>query len=965
MSSLITAVFKATIGMLVNKGRDKLAEKLNEGDVTDQKFRGLIVREIDEIKSNLFKEGIELLYEVFESARPSTENRAIEAAATASVEQFDIAKEMRKLQLTALDESATRKLITAKETFSEARLEAMRAFSNEALELPDRLLAMQYRLMATILRNIDNPTDALAACRVCLDELHQVPAVKEYFKVELEEGLRLRARFNKDERRQIIFSVCHANRVIYDVMSMLGSVKRWTLPYMETGKEKVDPLRNERVVEVLAKQGKEHCCVTPWSLGQEGEEEHKLKIPRGIATNHRGQFLIADNGDKTVKVFDSNGKFDFRFNPQTDDADKKLYILDVTTAGEDNKIYLLVGLKKPGAEEWEREVRVFNKTADLQHKFLAKSGDWNRLTVSSAKQHGKILLLAFDSDCVVHVHEPTGEFICSFGGGVFEYATDITATCDGRVMIVDRNDDSLYIFDVEGHQLGKFNIKHERDVYYCIACHPVSDQVVVAGHERETYHLKLAIYTVNGEFVRRIQLDEKGYVNGTTVTVEGHIAVAFRDKSTDKEKTVSVAAEMGKLEKTDFNETMKNFFFQAKKRFETARNEATKASNNEALKIFDRITAIRYRVMATVLESVVETVGTAGDMSPSSLKTALTNALPECEECLQKLHSFPAVQDNFKVELDKAVLNVRGRYGKDERRKIISTVCQINRAIYNATRAVGRDALVWPFVDTGEDKVDPLRDGRISKVLHKVKMEHCSLLWSFGQEGEEEHKLKDAWGIATNHRGQFLIADNGDKTVKVFDSNGKLDFRFNPQTDDADTKLDILDVATAGEDDRIYLLVGLKKPGAEEWENEVQVFNKTADLQHKFPVRRRGVWGRLTVTSGKKRGKILLLTGDVLIGDDVVDIHESSGEFVCSFGGGVFKDAQDITATCDGRVMIVDRGDDSLYIFDVEGHQLGKFNIKHERDVYYRIAYHPASADHVVLAGRERETLRLTLAIYT
>ena len=552
MSSLITAVFKATIGLLVNKGRDKLAEKLNEGDVTDQKFRGLIVREIDEIKSkldglarkdllasiSLFKEGIVLLYELFESARPSSEHRAITAAATACVEQFDIAKEMRKLDISALDESAMRKLGRAKKRFEEARLKATEAFNNEALELPDRLLAMQYRLMATILETVDNPTDALAACRVCLDELHQVPAVKEYFKVELEEGLRLRARFNKDERRQIIFSVCHANRVIYDVMSMLGSVKRWTLPDVETGKEKVDPLRNERVVDVLTKQGNEHCCVTPWSFGQEGEEEHKLKWPWGIATNHRGQFLIADHGDKTVKVFDSNGKFDFRFNPQTYDADIKLDILDVATAGEDDMIYVLVRLKKPGAEEWVREVRVFNKTADLQHKFLAKSGDWNRLTVSSVKQRGKILLLAGNdiAGSVVHVHEPSGEFVCSFGGGVFKYATDITATCDGRVMIVDRGDDSLYIFDVEGHQLGKFNIKHERDVYYRIACHPASDHVVLAGHERETRRLTLAIYTVNGEFVRRIQLDEKvdfvtvyEPVRGITVTVEGHIAVALQD----------------------------------------------------------------------------------------------------------------------------------------------------------------------------------------------------------------------------------------------------------------------------------------------------------------------------------------------------------------------------------------------------------------------------------------------------
>ena len=432
--------------------------------------------------------------------------------------------------------------------------------------------------------------------------------------------------------------------------------------------------------------------------------------------------------------------------------------------------------------------------------------------------------------------------------------------------------------------------------------------------------------------------------------------------ATSPETTVVLASRVKNIQLTNLvDEEAKRALFDAKDRFSDARKKATDASNNEALSTFDQITAIRYRVMAAMLESAADmAVGTAGD-----LRSTLKRALPECEQCLEKLHSLPAVQKSFNVEIEKSLLNVRGRFGKDERRDIISIVCQINRVIYDATQAAGGDvnACVWPSVDTDEDKVDPLRDGRISKVLHKVNMEHCCVTWSFGQQGDEEHKLKNPRGIATNHRGQFLIADSGDKTVKVFDSNGKFDSRFNPQTDDADTKLYILDVATAGEDDNIYLLVGLKKPGAEEWEGEVevQVFNKTGDLQHKFPARRGG-WGRLTVTSGKKRGKILLLTHDV--DGYVVDVHEASGEFVCSFGGGVFKFARDITATCDGRVMIVDRGDDSLYIFDVEGHQLGKFNIKYERDDYYRIACHPA-IDHVVLAGNDRGTLRLTLAIYT
>ena len=237
MSSIITAVFKATIGLLVNKGRDKAAEKLKDGDVTDQKFRGLIVREIDDIKSQLkglarknllasisfFKEGIELLYEVFGKARRKREHGTIKeeaAAGTASAEAVSLAKGMRRLELTDLDESATRALANAKDRFKDARRKATEAFANEALELSDRVLAMQYRVMSTILETVDNPEVALAACRVCIEELHSLSAVKECFTVELKGGFR--ARFGKEEGRAIISATCHVNRTIYDVILMVS-----------------------------------------------------------------------------------------------------------------------------------------------------------------------------------------------------------------------------------------------------------------------------------------------------------------------------------------------------------------------------------------------------------------------------------------------------------------------------------------------------------------------------------------------------------------------------------------------------------------------------------------------------------------------------------------------------------------------------------------------------------------------
>ena len=557
MSSLITAVFKATIGLLVNKGRDKLAEKLNESDVTDQKFHGLVVREIDELKSkldglarknllasiSLLKEGIELLYEVFESTRSSSVHRAITSQTQATAEtRIDETEEMSsKLELTALDESSTKKLSKALEKFNEARLEAMKAFSDEALDLPDRLLAMQYRLMATILEVVDNPTDALAACRVCLDELHQVPAVKEHFKVELERGVRLRARFNKEKRRQIIFSVCHVNRVIHDVMQVLGIRNLWTLPLVDTGKEGVDPLRDGRVVDALTKQGLKHSSVL-WSFGQ---EEDRLNEPVGIATNTKQQFLIADNWPGRslswvntfthVKVFDNNGKYVFSFLPRFDyaDVEVEVNVWDIATCSEDmdDKIYLLVTLKKRVALEQKMEVQVFNNTAELQHKFLVGNSSVlslrGRLQLTVSRK--KVLMLTANA---IDVYELSGEFLGRFGDGVFKDATDISATCDGRITILDQGDSSVYVFTEEGQQLANFNIGNDEDDDYFIAHHPTGEHVVVASFKQETNRLRLAIYTVKGELVRKIpiQLDETAReLKGIAVTLKGNIAVAFME----------------------------------------------------------------------------------------------------------------------------------------------------------------------------------------------------------------------------------------------------------------------------------------------------------------------------------------------------------------------------------------------------------------------------------------------------
>ena len=53
MSSIVTSILSSTVGLLCNKVRDKTAESLKDGDITDAKLREIVVRELNDIKTKL------------------------------------------------------------------------------------------------------------------------------------------------------------------------------------------------------------------------------------------------------------------------------------------------------------------------------------------------------------------------------------------------------------------------------------------------------------------------------------------------------------------------------------------------------------------------------------------------------------------------------------------------------------------------------------------------------------------------------------------------------------------------------------------------------------------------------------------------------------------------------------------------------------------------------------------------
>ena len=84
----------------------------------------------------------------------------------------------------------------------------------------------------------------------------------------------------------------------------------------------------------------EHCSVTPWSFGQEGEEERKLKTPQGIASNYSGQFIVGELYGNAVKIFDPSSHFIQYFRVFNDYVQTDIFILDLATdeMGDEMKI---------------------------------------------------------------------------------------------------------------------------------------------------------------------------------------------------------------------------------------------------------------------------------------------------------------------------------------------------------------------------------------------------------------------------------------------------------------------------------------------------------------------------------------------------------------------------------------------------------------------------------------------------
>lgn len=595
MVSIFTSILKDALGFLVKKSRGYVADKLKDGDVVDQKLFSWIVNEIQNInlkldagaKSDLgaslltLKEGFILLNTVLvkdQSGEDRTEtsdegseaegglqsDSRTSAAYLSCITSFLTGK-MKNLQISNLVDAKKEALFEANKRFSEARVHATKAFSNKALTLVDRVLAMNVRLIATILEKVENPLIVLPVCRSCLEELHLMPEVEKNFLVEVTGGVK--AKIGKEERRQIISTVCQINRLVYDVTKMVGDGKGLLLwPYIKVNDKKIDPLRDSRVARTLRKQNMDHCCLTRSFGLQEDEEQRSLKSATGIATNSLGHIFMIDEVDGSIKVFDTTGRFLSAFSvppsvPPVENIFRSYSELKSIDTDRNDNIYVLQVTTIPGEKRCNfiNEIFVFKKPeSDSSQSIFASGKSVEKAEIFRVMHDQKLLLLGRETDLFnspsevlmeleylvykCEVFNESGAYRAKKGKSLIggRNRVDMIITSDNDAVILDSG--VVYMIkDCKSKSRLKKKKMFEVDNARAIAYYHISEQIIIVSNSvKPEIPSLVSIYNKDGTFDRSIHFEvgENYGIKGVSVTRDGVICISANSVDPPKGKVI-------------------------------------------------------------------------------------------------------------------------------------------------------------------------------------------------------------------------------------------------------------------------------------------------------------------------------------------------------------------------------------------------------------------------------------------
>lgn len=538
----------------LSEGGNRLADRLRHGDAlarsVSKKMEGqlnAIGRKLNDITRNDLLTSISKYKQAIALIEFHTAEDSVDGSPDASPEN------LVEVTLTP----------TSKGLFKEAKWLADKAVNQTTLSVAERILAMTVLIKSTLL-GMDNPSEALILCKNFLKEMHSWRGVQEDFKTEVTSGNQLLPDFvaKRQERRKTISSVCEVNRIVFDVIQKVGGERIlkefFAWPYIEIDmgkyrkKEKIDPLRDNRLRKALRRQNseinsEEEDCLVVQTFG-----DKILKRPHSIATDSRDQFIVVETA--TATVFDSKGNYRYTLDVPIEGG--SYGIIDVDTDRND-RVYLLIEIKtdnERGIKQCYEVAVVDNQGVHVLKFRLNPASIGRKLAVRRNSFFPQLLILEGRRErgrhAVIEVYKAQGgRFEKSFGHRHLEDAQDIAASKDDRIFVLDQSHHNgrkcvrEFTGDSEPQLVRSFEVDVDS---VALTFDSVTNHIVVvsASQKGSVYCEKVSIYQLSGldyqTPVSSMELQEYEVKSipkqNIVVTATGRIVVVLESIGTKQEQ---------------------------------------------------------------------------------------------------------------------------------------------------------------------------------------------------------------------------------------------------------------------------------------------------------------------------------------------------------------------------------------------------------------------------------------------
>ena len=523
MSSIVTSILSSTIGLLWNKARDKTAEKLQDGDVTDENIRKIVVRELNDIKTKLdglvrkdlrsscsfLEEGVDFLYVALGKSNLGFEPKALanetqdDRAKTSSMTsgaQCQMLNEVLELShlMGKLKVNAEKEIKEAEDRFKDARKKATEAFSNEALSIKDTILAAALRIVSQILERLDSPEIAITGCLSVLKKLHSSPAIQEIFNVYINGGVW--SLMNKAERVNNVKSVMLINHVLFKYVSKFGSKSPSMLawPTIDFADRSFNPILSWHELSTRKSMGDE---LTKHPSGL--NFARRLFVWVVVAITGYGEIVVAHSFTSSVEVISKTGEWEMVILPETyTECEIVQQRIQAGAVDKNNNVYIVRWLKirtVNGDEERSCVLYILDENYDVKQEY-----NLDFLEAKDENDHVKIAINK-NNDIIMRKERAPDVFVCDNKGNLkhkfkqeSNWLRSLSISNKNEIMVSSKDCRAVHIYSEEGNLKSTINLPEGH--WLCgMAYHFAFSKIIVSTYVKTKDSSFLLCYTEEGK----------------------------------------------------------------------------------------------------------------------------------------------------------------------------------------------------------------------------------------------------------------------------------------------------------------------------------------------------------------------------------------------------------------------------------------------------------------------------------